>query len=182
MLRAQATMQQVSTVTTYVVPRQPEISKVYLHLSIIHSTIVFYTKQLRMQSDSGQVLQEVSLESTVQYSRGTTSIDRAVGTEGTKGAIAPNTPIFGHNKCKIFCPLIYFDLPPCLHVGQGGEIYALSSQTGIVSSGQNLTSLELTRTFGKDPRWVLIYLITFCSRKAFNSLLFEYCIKESTSF
>jgi hypothetical protein len=97
---------------------------------------------------------------------------KAVGTEGTKGAIAllPH-PIFGYNKCKIFCPLIYFDLPPCLYVGQGGEIYALSSKTGIVSSGQNLTSLELTRTLGKDPRWVLIYLITFLFKKGFQSIV-----------
>ena len=49
-----------------------------------------------------------------------------------------------------------------------GEIYALSSKTGIVSSGQNLTSLELTRTLGKDPRWVLIYLITFLFKKGFQ--------------
>ena len=91
-----------------------------IYLSIIHSTIVFYTKQLRMQSDSGQVLQEASLESTVQYSRGDDKHERAVGSGGTKSPIAPTPPYLAMINIKSSAPRIYFDLPPCLHVGQGG--------------------------------------------------------------
>ena len=58
----------------------------------------------------------------MQYSKGDDKHERAVGSGGEGGSKVPLPPpsIFGHDKYKIFCLLIDFDLPPCLHVGQGG--------------------------------------------------------------